>query len=179
MENNKWSFGLKEIAYIIAFTAAGAYFIYGGVVSGNLLKLLGGVVLLLIGGGILWVNISMKAYYKKPFDERINDPKYIELRSYFRETLLPLGFEEKQESGRFIFSDYSLREFLIRFGKDPMEKCYLFQASNKSKIFNFDGKSHYVPDFDLFISGSPNDTESFKVEVREKLSEWLKDQKLK
>jgi hypothetical protein len=179
MQKSKWAIEFKAVAFIFAFVAVGAFYIYRGATAGSLKELLLGVLLLLIGGRILWINVKITEYATMPFDEQINDLDYVELRSYFRETLLSLGFEEKQESGRFVISDYSLGELLVRFGKDPMENFYLFQASNKSKIFNFDGKSHSVPDFDLSVSGSHNNTESFKVEVREKLSEWLKEQKLK
>jgi hypothetical protein len=177
MQNSKWAIGFKAIAFIFVFVAAGAFFIYKGASKGSLKELLLGVLFLIIGGVILWISVSVTEFANKPFDEKINDPRYLEISAYFRETLLPLGFKEKQESGRLITSDYSRGELLVRLGKDVMDNLYLFQASNKPKVFNFNGKSHLIPDFSLSVSGNPSNMESFKSEVQEKLAEWLKEQK--
>ena len=178
MQNSKWAIGFRAIVLIFVFVAVGIFYVYSGAFAGSLKELLLGIFLLIIGGGILWINVNVTEFENKPFDEKINDPEYIGLRAHFRETLLPLGFEEKQESGRFITSDYLRGELLVRFGKDPMENFYLFQASNKSKVFNFNGKSHLIPDFDLSVSGNPSNVEVFKSEVQEKLSKWLKEQNI-
>ncbi|HLE91680.1 MAG TPA: hypothetical protein VI753_11075 [Anaerolineales bacterium] len=177
MKKNEWSFGLMEIAYIIAFTVAGAYLIYRGVVSENLLVLLGGVVLLLIGGGILWINISMRAHF---IEERLTHPLFIELRSFFGETLLPLGFKEEQgEDGLGFSSKYTREEIFITLGKDFRDSIYFFQVGSKSKTINVAGNTLSVPDPDFSIESDPKNIESFKKEVRDKLSEWLAEQKIK
>ncbi len=177
MQTGEWKIRFGTIAWIIAFIIIGAYLIFRGVILGGLLEILGGVVLLLMGGGILWGNIRAKEYYNKPVDERLTDPVYVELRSFFREALLPIGFKEKQEDAGIGFSaTYSRGELTVQLGKDVRDNYYFFQAANQLNIVEGKGESYNLPNYDFTIGDDAKNAESFKGKVRMKLTAWLAEQ---
>ena len=179
MEKNEWSIGLKEIAYIVAFTIIGAYLIYRGVVSNSWLAIVGGAVLLLIGGGIIYINLSMRAHYSKPIEERLTDPVYLELRPFFRKTLLPLGFKEEQYDAALAFgANYTREKTYVGFWYDRREYSYFFQAGSKTKTINVGNDTFTSADPDFSIMSDAKNIEGFKQEVRDKLSAWLVEQKV-
>lgn len=180
MQRSKWAIGFKAIVLILAFIVAGIFYIYRGGSAGSLKELLLGLLLLLIGGVIFWISVSVTEYANKPFDEKIDDTEYIKLRTYFRETLLPLAFEEKQEHGGIGFSTtYSQGELTVQLGKDIRDNYYFFQAANKSDVIDGKDKTFKIPKFDFTIGDDAKNMESFKSKVQKKLPEWLTDQNIK
>jgi hypothetical protein len=176
MQKREWKIGFNAIAWIITYTAIGAYLVYRGVTSDKLLEILGGVILLLFGTGLLWGNLRAKEYYNKPVDERLTDPVYVELRTFIRETLLPLGFQEKQEDAGIGFNaTYSRAELTVQLGKDVRDNYYFFQSANKLNIVK--DESFNLPNHDFTIGDDAKNAESFKSKVRIMLQNWVAEQK--
>ncbi len=179
MQKREWKIGFNAIAWIIAYIVVGVYVVYRGVISDKLLEILGGVVLLLIGTGLLWGNLRAKEYYNKPVDERLTDPVYVELRSFFRATLLPIGFQEKQEDAGIGFNaTYSRAELTVQLGKDVRDNYYFFQVANKINIVKLKDESFNLPNYDFTIGDDAKNAESFKSKVRIMLHNWLVEQKI-
>ncbi len=178
--NDKWTIGFRATAWIVVLAAVGGFFIVGGVTTGSFLKLVGGVLLLLIGGVVLLVNISIVQYQNKPIDERLTEPLYIELRSFFRETLLPLGFREEQHEdfGVGHYVSYSRGELLVSLSKDVREQHYSFAVASKSDVVEENEASYREPAFDALIDDPAMDNATFKSQIRTTLKEWLTEQNI-
>ena len=99
-----------------------------------------------------------------------------EMQSVIRATLLPLGFEEKEGSGRSRFAEYSKDEFSVCLTLDIMDSIYYVTASRNSKVA--DDQRKPKPDFTVECDNLGK-ADEFKSESIAKLKEWLIEKRVR
>lgn len=173
MKNNKLVFWLKVIVGGMV-VIAGLVNLIRGIATNEVWAILCSAALLILAAGLVWAIRSSR----KPVDGRMTDPVYLELRSFLRETLLPVGFGEEQEGGGLVFtSTYTLGELSVRLGKDLREDQYFFGIANQSNNVEINGMITHAPDYD-FIDAPGGEVEGFKDRVRKRLTDWLGARKI-
>lgn len=152
---------------------AGARNLITGIISKQTWAIACSIGLLMLVCLLVWVSIRSVRRNRIPIDERLTDPVYVELRTYLREALLPIGFTEVQEEdGLWFAATYSHGERSVRLGKDLREGEYYFGVSNHLNIVESDGKSVNLTQYDDVVENGSN-LEKFKGQVRKKLTDWL------
>jgi len=106
-----------------------------------------------------------KLFSKK---ERVQPYFYEEIQSILRTTLIPLGFEEKEESGRSKYTSYSKGDLSVWVTWDILDSVIYVGASSRNES---------VPDFKTEC-WDMKDADEFKTESSAKLNQWLAQQKV-
>jgi hypothetical protein len=176
MEKNKQSFVIRQLIYTIVLTFSGAYLVYRGIVGGNFLIILGGIILFVIGIGTLQATVAVIKDKNILLDDELH-AGFANIRSYVKETLLPLGFEEEDA----VFGTaYRRGELFVELSKNMRDQEFWLQIASKSRsvISRKNNTTIDLPDFEISISFPLNNIEGFKNATYEKLSEWLKEQNI-
>lgn len=89
-----------------------------------------------------------------------SDPVYLELRTLFREKLLPLNFHEEETSSLGDHLSYTRGQSRLSIGTDIRDYMYYFKTSNPN----------------ISIDGDFSEGDQFKRNVIRKFYEWLAKQ---
>jgi len=141
------------------------------------------ILALSIVGFIVWIYLGMKRGENMSIEEKIQgtkDSTFLELRDFMRESLMPINFKEKQEHlGIGYAATYTRGQFLVELGKEARDEYYYFRVSSQLTVDNDQDQGPYVqPSFDFLVDSNAGNGDSFKKEVKAKLSEWLVEQNI-
>lgn len=130
-----------------------------------------GVVILLVG--VLLGGLVAYAYLDacRPIDNRAKDPVYVRLRTLLRESLLPRGFQERQEACLGFVATYTRGEYRVVLGVDVRDNEYYFFVSRETGLVPGHGP-HQLPTRVFQLTAARRDGDQFEAQVRQKLQEW-------
>jgi hypothetical protein len=179
LEKNKQSFILKQIIWGIAFIVPSVYLTYRGIIGINFLMILAGIILFVIGIGILRAAVDVIKGAELLSDDEL-DAGFADIRSYVRETLLPLGFEEENSD---FYTTYKRGELIVQLANDKRDQEFSLLFATKSKSMSITDKKKHIsfdmPDFEISVIFPFSNIEGFRMSVYEKLPQWLKEQNFK
>lgn len=131
---------------------------------------IGGVIGLVLLAIVILGLLTLVSGLFRASAEKKRPNFFEEMQSALRSILLPLGFEEREGSGRSRYAEYSRDEFSVWLTLDIMDSIYYVTASQNPEVA--DNQKTSEPDFTIECVDLRK-ADEFKSESIAKLNEWL------